>query len=161
MARSPIYHFYLRIAPPKPTASIRITTEQEDIGPLAGELLPEIWQYLQGLNTRPEGPPFIRYHAFEEPPFDLEIGFPVFETVAGEGRIAPSELPGGFMAVTWHVGPYETAVRATGILRSWIETQGWREAGAPWDVFVTNPQLEPNPERFRTEVLWPVALKGG
>jgi effector-binding domain-containing protein len=153
------YHCFLRILTPRPTAVIRLTTEAEDIGPLAGEHLPAVFHYVRNQQQEPAGPPFIRFHAFEEPPFELEFGYPLARPVRGGGRIDAAELPGGVMAVTWHMGPYDTTARATAPLREWIRQQGYGEAGAHWNVFATNPQLEPNPARFRSEVVWPISLK--
>ncbi len=154
------YDMFLRILPPQQVASVRVTTDADDIGPLAGEHLPEIWAYLNSLSMQPGGPPFIRYHKIDEPPYDLEFGFPLAAPVPPQGRIALGGLPGGTMAVTWHVGPYETAVHAAGALRNFIRAEGWAEAGPPWDVYWTNPRLEPNSARWKTEVIWPIRLRG-
>ena len=157
------YHIFLRILEQREVASIRVTTEAEDIGPLAGEHLPAIYNQLSALRVQPGGPPFIRYHQIETPPFDVEFGFPLPAPGAlaeAPGQIALSSLPGGPVAATWHVGPYETAVHAAGALRNYIRAQGWSEAGPPWDVYWTNPRLEPNPARWKTEVLWPIRLHG-
>lgn len=151
------YAMELRTIQSRPIVGIRVTTVPAELGATMDQLLPEVWGYLEGRGVQPAGPPFARYHDYGAERVDLEAGLPVSEPVAGEGRIAAGELPAGRAAVTWHVGPYDTLREAYDALASWIAAQGHRSAGAPWEVYWTDPGEVPDPAEWKTEVFWPLA----
>ena len=150
------YEIEVKELPPQATVSVRVTIAPNEIGDTLGVIFPEVWGYLQGRGVQPAGPPFARYHDFNAERVDLEAGLAVAEPVEGAGRIQASTLPGGQIATTWHVGPYDTLTQAYRALESWMQEQKWTPAAAPWEVYWTDPGDMSNPEDLRTEVLWPV-----
>jgi effector-binding domain-containing protein len=68
-------------------------------------------------------------------------------------------LPGGSTATTIQSGPYETLTEAYAALEKWIERNGLRPAGPPWEDYITDPAESPDPKDWKTEVCWPVARK--
>jgi effector-binding domain-containing protein len=74
---------------------------------------------------------------------------------AAEG-VVEDTLPGGSVASTIHAGTYDTLTHAYAALEIWIDSQGLRPAGAPWEAYITDPAEHPDPRDWRTEVLWPV-----
>jgi AraC-like DNA-binding protein len=60
---------------------------------------------------------------------------------------------------TIHAGPYETLQEAYAALESWIESNGLRPAGAPWEDYITDPAEFPDPKDWKTEVCWPVTRR--
>lgn len=119
---------------PQATVGIRTTITQADIGSTLGQVLPEVWGYLEGQGVHPAGPPFVRHHLFQEDQVDLEASLPVAEPVAGEGRIAAGGLPGGEVATTWHAGPYDTLRAAYEAIEAWMRSQSREPAGPPREV---------------------------
>ena len=141
---------------PQATAGIRATTTPEELGRVLGEILPEVWGYLRDQGTQPAGPPFARYHEYRQDRVELEAGLPVAEPVTGEGRISAGTLPGGKVAATWHVGPYDTLSTAYEALEAWIGDQDRKPVGAPWEVYWTDPGETSDSSEWKTEVLWPI-----
>ena len=150
------YEMEVRTLQSQPVASIRVTTTPAEIGSTLGQLLPEIWRHLEKLGVHPAGPPFARYHAHDAGQVDLEAGLPVPGPIAGDERIAAGELPAGEVVTTWHVGPYDTLSRAYEAVEAWIKERGREPAGAPWEVYWTDPGEVPDPNEWKTELLWPV-----
>jgi effector-binding domain-containing protein len=146
----------LREIEPRPTAAIRTTTTVAGISEALGQIFPEVAASLGRQGAQPSGPPFARYLNFQEDAIDLEAGLPVPAAVTGEGRVAASELPGGRVAVTVHVGPYEAIGAAYEAVDAWIKEQGFQPAGAPWEVCTTDPNEVQDPAEWRTEVFHPV-----
>ena len=140
----------------QPAVGIRVTTTQTEIGSTLGQLYPELWSYLEGKGIHPAGPPFARYHDCQPDRIDLEAGFPVSTAITGDERIVATELPGGQVVSTMHVGPYDTLSQAFEALETWFKEQGREMGGAPWEVYWTDPGEEPDPARWRTEVVWPI-----
>ena len=89
---------------PQPVLSIRANVRVAQLTEAQGESLQALWSSMERRGVTPAGPPYVRYHTFGETEADLETGIPVAEAVAGEGRIAAGELPGGAAITTWHLG---------------------------------------------------------
>lgn len=150
------YEFEIKEIKPQPVASIRLKCRVAEIGPTINEILPEIFEYLEGRNVRPCGPPFTRYHGFSGDVVDLEGGFPVRERQPGAGRIKAGVLPGGTVAKTVHTGPYQDLPKAHDALHQWMQDQGRESAGKQWEYYLTDPGEETDPSAQRTELIWPV-----
>lgn len=141
---------------PQPVASIRLVTTPAELGARLGEALPEVWACLERQGLHPAGPPFARYLVYGDDEVELDAGFPVSAPAADEGRVVAGELPGGPVAATWHVGPYETLNQTHVAMVYWLREHGHAPAGAPWEIYWTDPEEVPNPDEWRTEVIWPI-----
>ena len=97
---------------PQPVVSIRATFPIVELAQHQDDRLRALSDYLRQQGVQPAGPPFVRYHTFGETETDLEFGIPMVEPIAGEGRIAAGELPGGTAVTTWHIGPHDTLADA-------------------------------------------------
>lgn len=140
----------------QPVLGIREWVPVEGISSAIGEFLPEVWKHIESEGKTPAGPPFTRYHAIEESRVLLEAGLPVPEEMQGRGRIEAGVLPGGEAVATDHFGPYEDLPAAGEALDTWIEQHDREAAGPCWEVYWTDPGSEPDPQKWRTEVLRPL-----
>lgn len=138
------------------TATIRVTCKLEEIGPVMGELLPEVMLYLKSIDADVVGAPFARYHAFGPDELDIECGMMVAEPVPDQGRIRASTLPAGPVARSWHVGPYEELHKTYGRVGAWLAEQGRTCPGGQWEIYWTDPGTERDPQKWRTEVYFPL-----
>ena len=137
------------------TMVIRVETSPNKLGETFAELLPEVSAYLATKGVEPAGPPLGRFFAYTKDHVDMEAGFPVAAPAEGEGRVRPSELPGGRVAAIWHVGPYTTIPKAYEAITAWMKEQGLESGGASWEVYWTGPADVDN-SQWRTEIVWPV-----
>ena len=135
---------------------IRATTTKERIGEIMGPLFGEVYGYIQQGGGRPAGMPFTIYHAMEGDTIELECGMPVAAPLAGTERIKPCELPGGTVVTVTHMGPYDALPQTWAALAEWVGAQGLAPAGAPWEVYVTDPGVETDQSRWRTDIFFPV-----
>lgn len=141
---------------PQHTLTVRVTAAPAELPELLGAIFAEVVNCAQARQVEVAGPPFLRSHSFETAQVDIEAGVPVARAVEGEGRVRASELPGGRVATTWHTGPYESIGPAYESIQAWMNEAKAAPAGAPWEVYWTDPGQEPDPSNWRTEVLWPV-----
>ncbi len=151
------YEIELRELPVQPTVVIRATASPSKLPALFGESIGALHGYLASLGIQPAGPPFARYFEFREDSIDLEIGLPVPAAVAGLGDIEASALPAGRVALTWHIGPYEALPEAYAAIEAWIADHGLASAGPIWEVYWSDPQAEPDPAHWCTQMMQPVA----
>ncbi len=148
----------LQTIEPRTVASIRTVIDKDRISENLAQLLTEVMRVLGEQGVDPAGPPFSRYHRIdnEKNEIDIEAGIPVRAPLKASGRVEPGELPGGKVALTWHVGPYTELPRSYARLEAWMRAQELAAGGAFWEIYWTDPGIEPDPEDWKTQVLWPV-----
>jgi effector-binding domain-containing protein len=147
---------------PQSILSIRGTIRVEQLGETVGDRLQALGSYLQQTGAQAAGPPFVRYFTFEEVETDFEMGVPVVKPVAGEGRIASGELPGGPAITTWHMGPHNKLGEAYARIEEWRQEHGREPAGPAREVYhwidLSQPQ-DPStldPSTRGTQLIQPV-----
>lgn len=143
----------------QPTAVCAATLSVAEIGSWIPRAYHDIADLLSRRGLEMAGPPFARYHRVGEDRFEVEAGAPLASRIDGEGEVRPSSLPGGHVAVTMHVGPYDAMRPAYGALVSWIAERGGEPVGDAWEVYLSDPQVEPDPATWRTEIVQP--YRGG
>lgn len=148
---------------PQPTAAVRFTSRVEDIPRHMGAAFARVVEALAAAGAQPAGAPFAAYPAPEPDEggaWDVVAGFPVAAPIEAAGDVVPYELPGGDVAVATHVGPYDTISRTYRELQAWMAAQGIAPAGPMWERYLTDPDREPDPSRWRTAVHVPVRPAG-
>lgn len=103
------------------------------------------------------GPPFARFRPLDDTyaEFEVEAGFPVDLPIDGEGEIVASTLPGGPVAVTTHIGPYDQMKPGYEAILRWIEEHDGHPEGPAWEVYHSDPSEHPDPATWRTEIVQP------
>lgn len=123
----------------------------EELPPFLGSGFGEVINVLDKQGRHPTGAPFGCYVPTGDGGFDLEIGFPCSAVVEPEGRVEPARLPGGRVARTLYVGPYDGVAAAYEAVMSWIIDEGCVATGVPWECYLDGPEVT-NP---RTEIFVP------
>ncbi len=140
----------------RPFVGIRTSTTTDKIGEVMGPLFGEVYAFIQQSGRQPAGMPFALYHSMDDNTVELECGMPVASPVEGAGRVKAGELPAGTVATVTHTGPYDALPQTWSSLAEWIGSQGLQPAGAPWEVYVTDPGAEPDQSKWRTDIFFPV-----
>ena len=140
----------------QPFLGIRATATMDKIGEVMGAMFGEVYGHIQQSGQAPAGMPFAIYHSMDGNTVDLECGMPVASPMAGTGRIRTGELPAGTVATVTHMGPYEELAQTWSALTEWMGLQDLQPAGAPWEVYVTEPGAEPDQSKWRTDIFFPV-----
>jgi effector-binding domain-containing protein len=139
------------------TAVVRGEIPREKLPAWLERTFHDVIQYLSRHHIEATGPPFARY-TFLGDQVAVEAGFPVPCEVPPDGRVQPSRLPAGPAAVTIHHGRYEDLEDAYAAARRWLTTHGRAPIGAHWEVYHTDPSVEPDPARWRTDVVLPYRM---
>jgi effector-binding domain-containing protein len=103
------------------------------------------------------GPPFGFYPEMPTDTVVVEAGFPVSAPVRTEGNAHRIVLPGGRAVQAVHIGPYDTMEQSYDQLQSWMAAHGLQPAVGMWECYLSDPEAEPDPARWRTRIVWPVA----
>jgi len=146
---------------PQPVLVVRRRVRRSDIAATLAEQLGRIFQHIQRSGGAIAGQPFTRYLDWGPGMLTLEVGLPVASPVAGEPGggaqgILSAVLPGGLAALTTHTGTYEQLNEAHAAVQVWIEDNGLKVTGAPWETYVTDPAEVPDPAQWQTQIVWPV-----
>lgn len=150
------YTFEVERRSAQEAAVVRASVRPEEIGAFVGSAFGEVLDALGAQGLQPTGPPFCSYRMLDDH-FDAAAGFPASGPVVPVGRVEPSVLPGGTIATTMHVGPYDQLGEAYEQLMSWMEAEGLTPAGEPWESYLDGPEV-PQP---RTLVCVPCAGEDG
>jgi effector-binding domain-containing protein len=159
MSREPT----LEQRPEQPYVAIPATVSMDTLGPAISALIGEVFGWLHERAVEPAGPPFVRYLTIDMPSrLDIEIGVPIAHPHPGDARVSTGSLPAGRYATLLHIGPYPDLVEATERLLTWGASNGvgWATTNEPdgerWgarlEFYLTDPQEEPDPQRYETEL---------
>lgn len=89
----------------------------------------------------------------------MEAALPITEMTEvseNEYAIYSRILEGGQMAVVSHYGPYDAIGKAYEALEAYMVAEGYIPAGAPFEVYVTDPSTEQDASKWETKVYWPL-----
>jgi effector-binding domain-containing protein len=136
---------------------VRLRAARHEIANAIGEGLGKAFPYSQRLGLAIAGRPFTRYFTTGPGLYSIEVGLPVGTSPKGEGAVEAGTLPGGPVAVAMHGGHYDSLSETYAALERWIEANGHRVSGAPWESYITDPADHPDPAAWRTEIYWPVS----
>jgi effector-binding domain-containing protein len=118
--------------PERPTAVIAAETTWVAFPSLWRQLLDEIWQVVRSNEAIAPGRNVMLYK--DNVP-NVEIGVEARGPFAAIGRIVPSTLPAGRVAMTTHRGRYEDIGEAHKAVISWCEGRGLARSGARWEIY--------------------------
>lgn len=107
---------------------------------------------LAAQGVEPTGPAFGRYRGAPTDVADLEVGFPTAAVIDTAGDVVASTLPGGTVATVAHRGSFDGLGPAWGELFAWAATQGVAPTGDMWEVYVTEPSPDMDPDDLVTEL---------
>lgn len=135
---------------------VRMRVARHELSTAIGEGLGKTFPYAMRTGLAIAGRPTTRYLSTGPGLYNVEIGMPVAAAARGEGDVEVGSLPGGPVAVAVHGGSYEQLSETYAALERWIEANGFRVGGAPWEAYITDPADHPDPAEWRTEVFWPL-----
>lgn len=110
-------------------------------------------------NVQPAGPGFSLHTRMPSDTVDFEIGLPVDRpvtaTVSTESGVTlrASRLPAGRVAIVSHLGSYDGLGEAWGAFMQAVGDAGHEPALPFWEIYVTEPSPEADPESMRTDLV--------
>jgi effector-binding domain-containing protein len=136
----------------EPTAVVRARVPVVALPAFFARSLPRVLAALETQHLVPNGEPFAYYHGSPNGTVDVEAGFPVRGAFVPAGDVVRSELPQGRVVTGVHQGPYEKLAETYAQMSDWAAQRGLTLAAGMWEIYLTDPDREPNPERWLTRV---------
>lgn len=100
--------------------------------------------------------PRVYYTSWTTEGVTIEAAFPV-DPATVEGKAESKTYPGGKALVAVHNGSYGTLHETWKFLWQEFEKQGLKQAGSCWDSYITDPEEEPDPSLWITQLYIPIA----
>jgi len=95
--------------------------------------------------------PILSEHVEAYLPLSEPVGLP-----AGRGGVVLGELPAATVAVAVHVGSYITIADTYRHLGAWVAQHATPTDERVREVYEVSYQQTDDPDRFRTEIQWPI-----
>lgn len=154
--RAPSSRIELRVLGGHRTAVVREEVSEADLAEAMGRMFQTVSAALSDQGVAAASAPFARYHAMGDV-VDLEAGVIVTDPIQPAGPVQPGELPAGPAAIAVHTGTYERLGATHAAMRRWLEANPSQQPnGGPWELYITDPATEPDPNRWMTEVIYPL-----
>ena len=140
----------------QPAAAVHLTVPRIDIQKVMGPAIGEVYAALAAQSIAPTGPWFTYHLQTPSYLFNFEACVPVATPVAPIGRVKNTNRPAARVARTVYHGDYQGLAQAWGELRAWIASNGHVPAQQLWECYLTDPQMNPDPTTWRTELNQPL-----
>jgi AraC family transcriptional regulator len=142
---------------PQNALVVRRRIARADLQGTLADCFGKVFGYCHQAGLPLDGRPFTRYLSTGPGLWEIEAGKPTNAEAKGQAEIEVVTLPGGPVAFAVHGGSYDELSDSYTAIERWIESQGLRPGGAPWESYITDPADHPDPKDWRTEIYWPLA----
>lgn len=103
------------------------------------------------------GPPFAMYMNWDTTTYiHYRVGLPVYGEVLESGNISYYQHHACTALMATHYGDYDSFDEVHRSLNLFIQEQGFNYAGYPWEVYVRGPESEVDPDKWITEIYYPI-----
>lgn len=103
------------------------------------------------------GWPICRYVSTGLGLWTVEPAVPLASAASGDDEMQAGVIPGGWVALGIHAGPYDQLPDTNATIERWIDANGYKASGPAWEHYITDPAEHPDTKDWRTEVYWPLA----
>jgi effector-binding domain-containing protein len=154
------YEVTLRDTHPQHILSRRLMVATSDLPAAMSETFQRLYAHMAAIGVPPAGAPFAIYWSDPrseqwDEQWDVELCAPVSREVEAPIGFESRTVSGGLVASTMHIGPYDRVESAYEAVAAWVEQQGYREADAPREVYLSPPETPE--DQVRTIIEWPVS----
>lgn len=142
--------------------AIRTKVKMSDIPAILPPLIPEVFQWVEKNNITQSGPCFFRYLSYDsDDQLLVDVGVSTQTQAKGDGRVIPGSFPAANYVTVTYTGDYKELCHVHMALESWMKENGVKEGsqkvdgkeyGARTEFYITDPQEEPDPAKWQTDV---------
>jgi effector-binding domain-containing protein len=142
---------------PQHILSIRFKCKADEIGQKLGENFGLIMAQVKAQGLTEASPPGAFYYNYSPTDMnEIEAFVPVNKPGRTVGNVKASETKAGKAAMAIFFGDYEKMTIAHDAIHAWIDQHKHKIAGAPWEVYITDPMEEKDTAKWETRVYYPL-----
>ena len=150
------YRFELVDFETRPCLSAPTITKLSDLAKVQARWIVAVAAELKAQRLAAAGPAFARYYSYEPEKIVLEIGWPTQGIALNSGKMRAGRLPAGRYLSTNHVGSPVSLDTVFPAARTWLAGQGLKADRGWLEYCLTDPEQEPDVDRWKTRVLIPI-----
>ena len=147
----------------QPFVAIFIDVAMKDIPSVLPPMIPEVIEWLTKNNITPNRIMFFHYISMtDNAKLRVAVGMTTQTVVEGNGRFESGIFPAGNYATISHFGDYTGLYDAHATLEKWLQKEGLNDtknitdSTIEWfgrtEFYISDPDTEPNPEKWETDV---------
>ncbi len=137
--------------------AVKVESGPEEISKNMEDNFTKLSTYLQKEGASMAGPPFAIWYKYDDPEnFVYDIAMPVSKQLTGEGDIHFLYTYEGKTVKADHFGDYSTTGHSWSAIMQYMKDKGLEPNGDPWEVYMTDPKDQPDPEKWLTVLYFPV-----
>ena len=137
--------------------SIRDTINQMEMSNIHGKLFGEINNFMDDNNIISDLAPIVIYHFWSDTLVDIEAGIQIKDSIEEKKtRVKLNYIAPGSYITAIHYGVYERIPETYFSINEWMRKNEVQVIGPPWEVYITDPAIEPNPEKWQTQINFPI-----
>lgn len=123
-----------------------------------GDRYGAIMAYLGDDSQNMTSAPLAIYHKWDEENDSATVAVSIAcaSEKSGTDKIQKGMTYAGSTIKVVHIGPYENTGAAHEFVYAYVGDNGYEMSGSPWEVYVTDPGEEPDPNKWITEIYYPV-----
>jgi len=146
------------VIPEQVALLIRDSAGPATYGQVMGRAYGEIMGVIESKKYTCTGAPFAIYLKWDSVTMNsvMDLGIPAEKAVVGKGRVRVEKLPSQAVVVAHYFGPYDKTASVYYILEQYIRESGKQVAGAPWEIYITDPMTEKDTSKWATDIAFPV-----
>lgn len=137
--------------------SIRDSVDGREIATIHSKLFTEIGLYMEQNNIADDLPPLVIYHYWSDTLVDVEAGLLLQDSVGvNSNRIKLNKIKIGNVVMATHYGSYDRIPETYFSINEWMRKNEVQVIGSPWEIYIVDPSIEQNPDKWVTEIYFPI-----
>jgi effector-binding domain-containing protein len=157
----PVYTIKISEETVEPITYIGISTTMSPKDPVAinaqmEKMFGELKGVLEKSKVEALGHPFCLFPSYSEESMEMVCALPVAPDAKLPAKYKIMQTPGGKVVVGIHEGDYSGLTNSHMQIGKFLGDKKLEEAGAPWEVYVTDPKQTPDSTQWVTKIYYPV-----
>lgn len=137
--------------------AVRVESGVQDMSQMMGISFGKLMDYMGTKGAQMSGTPFAIWYQWEDTSkFVYDCAVPVSKKINDKGDIRFINTYKGKAASVEHWGDYSTSGNSWEKLMMYVGDNKLEQNGDPWEVYITDPGSEPNPEKWLTVLYCPI-----
>ncbi len=136
--------------------AIRVKANMEQMETAMGDAFGKIMQEVGRSGVQMAGPPIAIWYEWESEVFDFDNAIPVANPVDVPDGIQLIKTYTGKVITAEHTGNYNSTHFTWANLEKYLKENHLETNGAPWEQYISDPGTEPDPNKWITNLYWPV-----
>jgi len=136
--------------------AIRVVATMDEMESAMGDAFGKL---MQMGGAQMAGPPFAIWYVYDGEEFEFDNCIPVSVAMPGSGDIRSIKTYAGKAVTTLHTGSYDSSHYSWKTIEEYIEANNLEKNGDPYEVYMTDPGQEPDPNKWVTGLYMPVKDK--